>query len=226
MVDIFQQLNELLDLLLPALYETFYMVGVSITITYLLGLPLGITLVVTEKGHILECQSVQKISGTIVNIFRSTPFIILMVAIIPFTVLIVGRSIGTTAAIVPLTVASIPFAARMVESSLKEIDSGVIESAIAMGASPWQIILKVLIPEALPGLILGGTITIINLISYSAMAGVVGGGGIGTLAINYGYYRFQTDVMIATVVVLIILVQGIQAIGNFTAKKVDKRVNK
>lgn len=216
-------LGELLLLLLPSLNETLYMVGVSIIFTYLIGLPLGVILVATDKGHILQNVVVNRVLGVIVNILRSTPFIILMVAISPFTKMVVGKSIGTTAAIVPLVVAAAPFAARLVESSLKEIDKGIVEAAISMGASPWQIISKVLLPEAKPSLILGATITTISLISYSAMAGVIGGGGIGTLAINYGYYRFDSEVMLATVAVLVILVQGIQSLGDWGAAKVNKK---
>jgi len=212
----------MLELLKVATLETLSMVLLSTGFTVLLGLPLGVILVVTSKGHLLENQILNSLLSYIVNIARSLPFIILMIFIIPFTRLVVGTSIGTRAAIVPLVVAAIPFFARIVESALKEVDGGVIEAAIAMGASPLQIIVRVLIPEALPSLILGTTITIINLLGYSAMAGAVGGGGIGDLAIRYGYHRFQTDVMLMTILVLIVLVQGIQSSGNLVANRVLK----
>ncbi|NLY52708.1 MAG: ABC transporter permease, partial [Firmicutes bacterium] len=186
--------------------ETLYMVGVAVVLAEAIGLPLGIILVTTERGHILENPFVNRVLATIINIGRSIPFIILMVAIIPFTRMLVGTSIGTTAAMVPLTVAAIPFVARLVETALKEVDGGVVEAALALGASPFQIIWKVLIPEALPSLVSGVTITAVNLIGYSAMAGAVGGGGLGDLAVRYGYQRFRTDIMLATVIILIVLV--------------------
>ena len=212
----------MLDLLIPATLETLYMVFLSTLFTICFGLPLGIVLVVTSSGHILERQTLNKGLSGVVNVTRSLPFIILMIFIIPFTRLIAGTSIGTNAAIVPLVIAAIPFFARIVESALHEVDGGVIEAAIAMGASPFDIIVRVLIPEALPSLILGTTITIINLLGYSAMAGTIGGGGIGDLAIRYGYHRFQTDVMFMTIIVLVILVQGIQVTGNLVAQNVLK----
>ena len=212
----------MLDLLIPATLETLYMVFLSTLFTICFGLPLGIVLVVTSSGHILERQTLNKGLSVVVNVTRSLPFIILMIFIIPFTRLIAGTSIGTNAAIVPLVIAAIPFFARIVESALHEVDGGVIEAAIAMGASPFDIIVRVLIPEALPSLILGTTITIINLLGYSAMAGTIGGGGIGDLAIRYGYHRFQTDVMFMTIIVLVILVQGIQVTGNLVAQNVLK----
>ncbi len=207
------------QLLLKASLETLYMVFVATSFTILFGLPLGIVLVITSKGHILEKPSLNRILSYIVNMMRSMPFIILMIFIIPFTRLIVGTSIGTNAAIVPLVVAAIPFFARIVETSLYEVDGGVIEAATAMGANQWEIITKVMLPEALPALILGTTITIINLIGYSAMAGAVGGGGIGDLAIRYGYHRFQTDVMIATIIILVVIVQILQSLGNWLANR-------
>ncbi len=207
------------QLLLKASLETLYMVFVATSFTILFGLPLGIVLVITSKGHILERPLLNRILSYVVNMMRSMPFIILMIFIIPFTRLIVGTSIGTNAAIVPLVVAAIPFFARIVETSLYEVDGGVIEAATAMGANQWEIITKVMLPEALPALILGTTITIINLIGYSAMAGAVGGGGIGDLAIRYGYHRFQTDVMIATIIILVIMVQLLQSLGNWLANR-------
>lgn len=200
------------------------MVGLSLVLAELGGIPLGIALVITGPNHLWPCSWLNQILGIIVNVGRSIPFIILLVAIIPLTRLIVGTSIGTAAAMVPLTAAAIPFVARLVESSLLEVDSGVIEAAQAMGASPRQIIWKVLLPEALPSLVLGATITAVNLIGYSAMAGAVGGGGLGDLAIRYGYQRFRGDIMLATVLVLVLLVQVMQALGNRLARRLDHRV--
>lgn len=212
-----------LSILAEALLETIYMVGVSVALSVLFGVPLGVLLVVTGPRHILERPLLNRILGWVVNVGRSVPFIILMVAIIPFTRLVVGTSIGTTAAMVPLTVAAIPFVARLVESALQEVDRGVIEAAQAMGAAPWQIIRKVLLPEAMPGLVLGVTITTVSLIGYSAMAGAVGGGGLGDLAVRYGYQRFRGDIMVATVVILIVVVQVIQSFGDRAARRLDKR---
>ncbi len=212
-----------LSILAEALLETIYMVGVSVALSVLFGVPLGVLLVVTGPRHILERPLLNKVLGWVVNVGRSVPFIILMVAIIPFTRLVVGTSIGTTAAMVPLTVAAIPFVARLVESALQEVDRGVIEAAQAMGAAPWQIIRKVLLPEAMPGLVLGVTITTVSLIGYSAMAGAVGGGGLGDLAVRYGYQRFRGDIMVATVVILIAVVQVIQSFGDRAARRLDKR---
>lgn len=213
---------EILDLLLKSFWETCYMVAAATIISTLLGLPLGVILTVTRKGHILENAPLNSILGAVVNATRSTPFIILMVAIIPLTRLIVGSSIGTTAAIVPLTISAAPFIARIIESSLLEIDPGVIEAAQAMGASPLQIITKVLLPEALHSIVLGITLAIISLIGYSAMAGALGGGGLGDLAIRYGYQRFRVDIMIATVIVLIAQVQIVQSLGNSISRKLNK----
>src|SRR5574344_113170 len=214
--------SDMIALLTKSLYETMYMVIASTILATLIGLPLGIILTVTDKGQILENKGINSILCAIVNATRSTPFIILMVAIIPFTRLIVGSSIGTTAAIVPLTISAAPFIARIIESSLLEIDHGVIEAAQAMGASSMQIITKVLLPESLHSIVLGITLAIISLIGYSAMAGTLGGGGLGDLAIRYGYQRFQMDVMLATVVVLIIMVQAMQSLGDYASKKVKK----
>lgn len=208
-----------LQLLFPALGETIYMVVAATFMAYVIGLPLGVLLVVSSPGHILPNPWIDRLLGTIINILRSAPFIILMVALIPFTRLLVGTTIGTTAAIVPLVISAAPFVARMVESSLKEVPYGVIEAALSMGASPWQIIRKVLIPEAKGSLILGIAITTISVIGYTAMAGAVGGGGLGDLAIQYGYNRFRTDIMIATVIILVLIVQGIQSLGTLLARK-------
>ncbi|MGI6543100.1 MAG: methionine ABC transporter permease [Limnochordia bacterium] len=213
----------LTQLLLQGLLETLYMVGVSLVLAYVFGLPLGVILVVTEPDHLWPNKVINRILSAVVNIGRSLPFIILMVAIIPFTRAIVGTSIGTTAAIVPLTVAAVPFVARMVQSSLKEVDHGVIDAALAMGASSWQTIMRALLPEALPSLFLGAAVTAVNLVGYSAMAGAIGGGGLGDLAIRFGYQRFQTNVMVMTVLVLIILVQAMQLIGEWVAHRLDHR---
>lgn len=213
---------DMIDLLLKSLGETCYMVVVAILLATLIGVPLGVILTVTRKDHILPNAIIHNVLGAIVNATRSTPFIILMVAIIPLTRMIVGSSIGTTAAIVPLTITASPFIARVIESSLLEVDRGVIEAAQSMGASPFEIITKVMLPESLHLIVLGITLALIALIGASAMAGALGGGGLGDLAIRYGYQRFQMDVMIATVVVLIIMVQGVQSIGNTLSRKLNK----
>ncbi|MGI6450399.1 MAG: methionine ABC transporter permease [Desulfitobacteriia bacterium] len=206
-----------------ALNETLYMVIVSTFLAYVLGIPMGVFLVITSADHILPNPWVERILGTVINIFRSIPFIILLVALIPFTTMIVGTSIGTTAAIVPLVVSAAPFVARLVESSLREVSPGVIEAALSMGASPWQIISKVLLPETKSPLILGIAITTINIIAYTAMAGAVGGGGLGDVAIQYGYNRYRTDMMIITVLILVVIVQVIQWLGTTLAKKFSHR---
>lgn len=203
--------------------DTLYMVGVATVFTVVLGLPLGVLLVATDSRGLAPAPVLNQVVGAIVNAARSLPFIILLVAVIPFTRLVAGTSIGATAAIVPLTLAAIPFFARVAETSLREVDRGLVEAAEAMGCAPGQIIVKVLIPEALPSLILGVTITIISLIGYSAMAGAIAGGGLGDLAIRYGYQRFETGVMLITVILLIVLVQGIQVLGNTLARKVSRR---
>ena len=215
--------QRLIELLLEALGETLAMVGLSATLAVLLGVPLGVLLLVTRPGHILAAPGFNRVAGLLVNAARSTPFIILMVAIIPLTRIIAGSSIGTAAATVPLTLAAIPFLARLVEASLREVDAGLIETAQAMGATPWQIVTKVLIPEALPSMAAGLTITVVSLIGYSAMAGAVGGGGLGDLGIRYGYQRFQGEVMAAVVAILIVLVQVVQSTGDFAARRLDKR---
>ncbi|MGP2526657.1 methionine ABC transporter permease [Acidaminococcus sp. LBK-2] len=212
----------MIHLLVKALGETLYMVALSAAIASLFGIPLGVILTITGKGHIKENAALHKTLGSIVNALRSVPFIILMVAIIPLTRLIVGSSIGTTAAIVPLTISCTPFISRIIESSLLEVDPGVIEAAQSMGASPMQIIWKVLLPEAMHSIVLGITLAVISLIGSSAMAGALGGGGLGDLAIRYGYQRFQADTMVATVIVLIVLVQVVQTIGNRISAKLNK----
>ena len=214
---------EILPLLTKALGETIYMVVVSMFIASIIGIPLGVLLHTTDKGQILESLPLNQTIGSIVNAIRSIPFIILMVAIIPLTRLLVGSAIGTTAAIVPLVIASIPFIGRQVETSLKEVPAGLVEAALSMGATPTQIISKVLLPEAMPGIISQLTTVIIALVGESAMAGAIGGGGLGDLAIRYGYQRFRPEVMIATVVVLIVLVQLVQFAGNKLSARLNKR---
>lgn len=206
-----------------AFFQTLTMIGISLAVALIVGLPLGILLFITDRGLFLENRPVNAVIGFIVNIVRSIPFIILLVALIPLTKLITGTTIGPIAASVSLSVAAIPFFARIVENSLREIDKGVIEAAIAVGATPWMIIKDVLLPEAKASIIQGVTLTIISLVAYSAMAGVVGGGGIGDLAIRFGYYRYDNTIMIVTVVILIVLVQLIQQAGDYTAKAIDKR---
>ncbi|NWO14760.1 MULTISPECIES: methionine ABC transporter permease [Virgibacillus] len=209
--------------LLQALWETVVMVGVSLIFSFLIGLVLGVLLVVSRKGHLWENKIIFTILNTGINIFRSIPFIILMVAVIPFTRLIVGTSIGTAAAIVPMILFAGPYIARLIENSLLEVDPGVIEAAQAMGATPWQIMTRFLLPEARSSLLLGITIATIGLVGASAMAGAVGGGGLGDLAITYGYQRFDTVVMFLTVGILIIMVQGLQSLGNYLARRVRRR---
>jgi D-methionine transport system permease protein len=211
------------DLVIPSLIETLYMVAFSTIFSLILGFPLGILLVVTEKGNIWEKPKFNQILNSIINILRSFPFLILMIVIYPLSTLIVGKSIGTTATIVPLSVAAAPFVARIIETSIKEVDKGVIELSLSMGATIPQIITKVLIPEAMPSIVLGITLTIINIIGYSAMAGAIGGGGLGDLAIRYGYYRFDTEVLIVSVIVIIIMVQSIQYFGNTLSAKINKK---
>ena len=201
------------EIILNAIWETLYMVSISLVFGALLGFVLGVTLVVTRKGHILENRYIYGILNPIVNIFRSIPFIILLVAIIPFTRIIVGTAIGTTAAIVPLVLHVGPYISRLIENSLLDVDQGIIEAAKAMGASSWQIITKFLIPEALPSLILSVATATIGLIGATAMAGAVGGGGLGDVAITYGYQRFDNVTIFTTVVLLVAIVQVIQTIG-------------
>ena len=202
------------ELVIPSLLETLYMVFFSTVFSLLIGFPLGVILVISEKNNIWEKPLLNKILNSIINVLRSFPFIILMIVVFPISKLIVKQTIGTTATIVPLSIAAAPFVARVIESSLKEVDKGVIELSLSMGATVPEIIFRVLIPEALPSLILGITMTIINLIGYSAMAGAIGGGGLGNLAIRYGLYGFKTDIMTVSVFVIILLVQEIQYCGN------------
>ena len=214
---------ELIRLFQTSLLETLWMVGVSGFIGTVLGLPLGVLLVITDQNGLLQNRPFNRVLGVLVNAVRSTPFIILLVAVIPLTRWIVGTSIGTAAAIVPLTIAAIPFVARLIESALREVDRGLIEALQAMGATPWQIIRTVLIPEAMPGIVAGLTITLVSLIGHSAMAGAVGGGGLGDLGIRYGYQRFLPEVMALVVLVLIVLVQFIQSAGDRLARRIGHR---
>ena len=214
---------DMLPLLTKALGETVYMVVVSMIVASLIGIPLGVLLATTAKGQILECMPLNRAIGAVVNALRSIPFIILMVAIIPFTRFIVGTSIGTTAAMVPLVLASIPFIGRQVETSLREVPAGLVEAALSMGATPLQIVRRVLLPEAMPSIVAQLTTVIIALVGESAMAGAIGGGGLGDLAIRYGYQRFRPDIMIATVVILIVLVQIVQFLGNRLANGLNKK---
>jgi len=210
-------------LLEQASYETLYMVAVATGFTVLFGLPLGVLLVVTGRDGLLPAPTVNRVLGAVVNVTRSLPFIILLVALIPVTRAIIGTTIGSAAAIVPLTIGAVPFFARLVESALREVDRGVVDAAVSMGASRRRIVTRVLLPEALPSLVAGITVTVIALVGYSAMAGAVGGGGLGDLAIRYGYQRFQTDVTIATVVLLVALVQFVQVIGDRAARLLNHK---
>ena len=208
-------------LLLKATVETLYMVAVASIIATLVGLPTGIVLYITRKGHICENKWLYQTLASLVNVMRSIPVIILIIAVIPLTRLLVGTSIGTNAAIVPLSLAAMPFIARIVENALLETNAGLIEAALSMGATPWQIIKKVLLPESLPNIINGLTLTVVSLVGYSAMAGAVGGGGLGDLAIRYGYQRFDVTVMLATIIILIIMVQVMQFCGDALVKRLS-----
>ncbi len=213
----------MLELLLRSLWETVLMTAASGLISLVFGLPLGLALVATDRGGIAEHRWINGVLGALVNGFRSVPFIILLVALIPVTRLIVGTSIGTWAAIVPLAIAATPYYARIAEVSLREVDRGLIEAVRAMGGGRWAIIREVLVPEALPGIVAGFTVTLVTLVGASAMAGAIGAGGLGDLAIRYGYQRFETAVMVAVVAVLIVLVCGIQWIGDRLVTRLDRR---
>lgn len=213
----------IVGLLMEATQQTLFMVAVSGILGTLLGLPLGVFLATSRKGELFAAPLANQMLGLVVNAARSTPFIILVVAIIPFTRLVAGTSIGTNAAIVPLTVAAAPFIARLIEAAIREVDQGLVEAARAMGASPLQIVAKVLLPEALPAITLALTLAAVSLLGYSAMVGAVGGGGLGDLGIRFGYQRFMPEVMAAVVIVLILLVQGVQTIGDALARHLDKR---
>ncbi len=211
------------EMLLEGTYETLLMTFASTVLAYVIGLPLGVTMVITGEHGITPNKAINSVLGAVINVGRSIPFVILIVAVIPLTRFIVGRAIGPEAAIVPLTIAAAPFVARMVESSLQEVDPGVIEAAKTMGATNGQIALKVLLPESVPSLIRGFSITTITLIGYSAMAGAFGAGGLGDIAIRYGHHRYQADVMWVTVVLIVVIVQIIQMLFELAAKKIDKR---
>ena len=215
---------EIAWLIVRATGQTLHMVAIAALIGSALGIPLGVYLATSDKGELFAAPLANRVLGAIVNATRSTPFIILVVAIIPFTRLVAGTSIGTNAAIVPLTIATIPFVARLVEAAIREVDPGLIETARAMGATPLQIVWKVLLAEARPGITLALTLTVVSLIGYSAMVGAVGGGGLGDLGIRYGYQRFMPDVMLIVVVVLIVLVQAVQSAGDRLARRFDKRI--
>ncbi len=215
--------SEVIEMIKQGIYETLYMTLVSTFFGYLIGLPMGVLLCVTGKDGLKPNALIYKVLDIIANIVRSIPFLILLILLIPFTRLLLGQSYGSTATIVPLVAAAIPFIARMVESSLKEVDAGVIEAARSMGASTFRIIVKVLLVEARTSIITGATIAIGTILGYSAMAGTVGGGGLGDIAVRYGYYRYQTDIMIVTVVLLVVLVQIFQSIGMLIANRLDKR---
>lgn len=213
----------MINLLLRSLWETVLMTAASGLISLVAGLPLGLALVLTNRGGVAENLWINRILGAVINGFRSVPFIILLVALIPLTRLIVGTAIGTWAAIVPLAIAATPYYARIAEVSLREVDRGLIDAVRAMGGNRWTIIREVLVPEALPGIVAGFTVTLVTLIGASAMAGAIGAGGLGDLAIRYGYQRFETNVMIAVVVVLIVLVCGIQWLGDRLVARMDHR---
>jgi len=213
----------MLELFASSLVETLVMVGIAGLFGALIGVPLGVLLRLTDRQGVLDNALVNRLAGGIVNAVRSTPFIILLVAIIPFTRLVTGSSIGTAAAVVPLTIAAAPFFARLVETSLREVDAGLVEAAQAMGATTWQIVFKVLLPEAMPGIVAGFTVTLVSLTGYSAMAGAIGGGGLGDLGIRYGYQRFLPEVMLAVVVVLIAFVQAVQSLGDRVVRRLSRK---
>lgn len=213
-----------LEMIGVGILETLYMTFFSSLIAYAFGLPIGILLVVTDKDGIAPLVVLNKVLGVIVNLIRSVPFVILLIAVMPVTRAILGTTIGSTAVVIPLIIASAPYIARLVESSLKEVDHGVIEAAQSMGATPWQIIFKVMIPEAKPSLLIGSAIAVTTILSYSAMSGFVGGGGLGDIAIRYGYYRYETEIMFVTVIILVIIVQIIQEVGTRWMRHTDRRL--
>ena len=220
-----QDLISILPSLPTALWETFYVTVLSTALSLVIGLPLGVLLVAGEKGGVLPLpKALMSILNVIINLLRSIPFLILMIMVFPLSRLIIGTTVGTTATIVPLVVAAFPFVARLVESSLRELDGNIIEAAQSMGASPFQIICKVMIPESVPSLIQNVTIALTTILSYSAMSGIIGGGGLGKIAIDYGYYRYKYLIMVVAVIILILLVQFFQSLGTYLAKKSDKRL--
>ena len=213
-----------INMLVKGIWETIYMVFLSSALSYVIGIPLGIALVVTDREGISPVPLFNKVLGLIINLLRSVPFIILLIMVLPITKFIVGKTIGSNATVVPLIIAAAPYIGRMVESSLKEVDAGVIEAAKSMGASTWQIIVKVLLLEAKTSLLVGAAISVTTILGYSAMAGFTGGGGLGDIAIRYGYHRYQTDMMMVTVVLLVIIVQLIQEVAMRMSRKSDKRI--
>ena len=215
---------DMVSMMWEGILETLYMTLVSSVLAYAIGIPLGVILVVTDSDGIRPCRPVHDVLGFFVNIFRSIPFIILLFLMLPLTLLLVGTQIGSIAIIPPLTVSAAPYVGRMVESALKEVDSGVVEAAKSMGASTWQIIWKVLLPEARPSLLVGAAIVMTTILGYTAMAGMCGGGGLGAIAANYGYYRWQADIMIIATVLLVVIVQIIQEIWMRASKASDKRI--
>lgn len=215
--------EDLAELLLTGLGETLYMVGLSTIVALVLGMPLGVILVVTDKGHVLEAPKINKVLGTMVNVVRSFPSIILIVVLLPLARLIVGTTLGATAAVVPLAIGSAPFIARIIENCLKEVSFGKIEAAMAIGANPFTIIVKILIPEALPALVRGVTLAVITITGFTAVAGAIGAGGLGSLAIRFGYMRFRDDIMLATVIILVLLVQSVQWGGDRLAKYINRK---
>ena len=222
-----QDLMTVLPSLPFAIWETFYVTVVSTALSLVLGLPLGVLLVAGEKNGVLPLPRwLMQVINVIINLLRSIPFLILMIMVFPLSRLLIGTAVGTTATIVPLVVAAFPFVARLVETSLRELDEGVVEAAQSMGATPFQIITKVMIPECLPGLISSMTTALTTILGYSAMSGVIGGGGLGKIALSYGYYRYQTNIMIVCVVLLVLMVQAFQSVGTLWATKSDKRLRK
>ncbi|HEY5555602.1 methionine ABC transporter permease [Acetobacterium sp.] len=215
--------SSMTTLIIQGTFETLYMTIASTFLAYVIGLPMGVLLVTSDSEGIVPMNLTNKILNVVVNITRSIPFLILLIAVIPFTRLITGTSIGSTATIVPLVIAAAPFIARLVESSIKEVDKGIIEASLSMGASPLQVVTKVMIPEAKPSLIIGAAIATTTILGYSAMAGIVGGGGLGDIAIRFGYYRYETGVMVVTVVLLVLVVQIFQEVGMKIAQKQDRR---
>ncbi len=216
--------SSVIQMLLEGIWDTLYMVVLSSVLSYIIGIPLGIALVVTDKDGICPKPFLNRIMGLAINLLRSIPFIILLIMVIPVTRIIVGKIIGPNAAVVPLVISAFPYISRMVESSLKEVDAGVIEAAKSMGASSWQIIVKVLLPEAKPSLLVGAAISVTTILGYTAMAGAMGAGGLGDIAIRYGYHRYEADMMFVTVVLLVVIVQIIQEVFTRMARRSDKRV--
>ena len=216
---------QLVEMLWEGVLDTLYMTIVSTILSYVFGMVMGVLLVICRKDGIAPRPVFYAVLDMVVNLTRSFPFLILMIAVIPFTRFLVGTTIGNNATVVPLVIAAAPFVARLIEASLLEVDAGVVEAAQSMGASTWQIITKVLLPEALPSLLNGSAVAAITILGYSAMSGAVGGGGLGELAIMYGYNRYQTDIMFATIILLIVIVQLFQMLGNWATKRFDKRIS-